>query len=338
MNSEDVRKVKELLSTPKKICIIPHKNPDGDAIGATLGIMHALKSGGHQISAIVPNDFPAFLKWMPGTDQLLNYEKASDDLRLRITGADIIFALDFNDLGRIGIMEQDVTASRATIIMIDHHQEPTDFAAIAFSDPGMSSTCEMVYNFIMAIGQGAVLSAELATCLYAGILTDTGSFKYDATSSTTHRVAAALIDAGADHGAIHRAIFDTFTADRLRLLGTALKNLTILEEYYTAYITLSQGELDAHNFKKGDTEGFVNYGLAIADVRFAVIFIENSDEEIIKISFRSQGDFSVNEFARDHFNGGGHRNAAGGKSELSLAETVAYFKDLLPKYKEDLKS
>lgn len=336
MNSEDIRRVNDLLSTPKKVCIIPHKNPDGDAIGSTLALSFFLQEMGHEISPIVPNEYPDFLKWMPGTDTIRNYERDSGGLTGSILKADAIFCLDYNDLSRIGDMESVVKGAPGTKIMIDHHRDPSDFAEIAYSDPAMSSTCEMVFNFIKGLSPAFSVSPEIATCLYAGILTDTGSFKFDATTSTTHRVAAELIDSGADHGAIHRAIFDTFSADRLRLLGTALKNLTILEEYNTAYIALSKEELEAHNYKKGDTEGFVNYGLAIAAVRFALIFIENSDDGVIKISLRSQGDFSVNEFAREHFDGGGHANAAGGRSDRSLEDTITYFKSVLPAYKSAL--
>lgn len=336
MNLEDVRRVKELLSTPKNICIIPHKNPDGDAIGATLAMMFYLEHYNHQVTAVVPNDYPTFLKWMPGTGRIRNYEKESDVLSNKIKDAEVIFALDYNDLGRIGLVENAVSHSSATIVMIDHHREPTSFAQIAYSDPDMSSTCEMIFHYISKVSPEFKVTPEIATCLYAGILTDTGSFKFDATTSTTHRIAADLIDLGANHGDIHRAIFDTFTADRLRLLGTALNNLTILNEYRTAYISLSQKELESNNYKKGDTEGFVNYGLMIEDVCFAVIFIENSDEGIIKISLRSQGDFSVNLFAREHFEGGGHKNAAGGRSERSLEDTIAYFKSVLPQYKTAL--
>ncbi len=181
-----------------------------------------------------------------------------------------------------------------------------------------------------------MINSDIANCLYAGILTDTGSFKFASTTSRTHRVVADLIDKGASNSEIHNRIFDTNTPDRLHLLGCALNNMIILPEYKTAYITLTQAELDAHNFRKGDTEGFVNYGLTLENIRFAVIFIENRDEGIIKISFRSEGEFSVNEFARAHFEGGGHTNAAGGKSELSMKETTSRFVSLLDQYKSEL--
>ena len=194
----------------------------------------------------------------------------------------------------------------------------------------------MIYNFIELLGDDDKITPEIANCLYTGIMTDTGSFKYSSTTSRTHKVVAALIDKGAENTKAHNLVYDTNTPNRLHLLGCALKNMVILEDFNTAYITLSQEELDANNYQKGDTEGFVNYGLTLHGICFAVIFIENKEEGIIKISFRSEGEFSVNEFARKHFNGGGHTNAAGGRSELSLPATAEYFVSLLNAYKEQL--
>lgn len=338
MNSEEIQLVKEILSTPKKIVITPHKNPDGDAIGSVLALWHYLNTQGHLTRVIVPNDFPKFLKWMPGVENILIFEKKHEQSLGFIEEADIIFTLDFNDLSRIGEMQSAFEAAKADFIMIDHHQAPNSYARIMYSDVSMSSTCEMVYNFIEYLGDRDKISSEMANCLYAGILTDTGSFKYNSTTSQTHRVVADLIDKGAENTRIHNKIFDTNTADRVHLLGRALNNMVILKEYNTAYITLSKQELDKFNFKKGDTEGFVNYGLTLEGICFAAIFIENGDESHIKISFRSEGDFSVNEFARAHFSGGGHINAAGGRSELTLDETVTKFRELLGQYKDHLNS
>ncbi len=336
MNSEDINAVARLLSKPQKIVIIPHKNPDGDAIGSTLALWHYLKNRGQKAQIIAPNDFPKFLKWMPGQDQILNFEKENAQSKAYIDEATLIFTLDFNHLGRIGQVEPCLKESDATFIMIDHHQAPSDYADYMYSDVLMSSTCEMVYNFIEFLGDDDKITPEIANCIYTGIMTDTGSFKYSSTTSRTHRVVAALIDKGAENTKAHNLVYDTNTPNRLHLLGCALKNMVILEEYSTAYITLSQDELDTYGFQKGDTEGFVNYGLTLHGICFAVIFIENKDEGIIKISFRSEGDFSVNEFARKHFNGGGHTNAAGGRSDVSLKETVDYFSTLLKDYKTQL--
>ncbi|NER10814.1 phosphoesterase RecJ domain-containing protein [Muriicola jejuensis] len=336
MNSADVRALKDLLSTPKKIAVVPHKNPDGDAIGAALALYHFLNLKGHNTRVISPNDYPEFLKWMPGTDSVLNFEKQESMASDLLKRSDLIFTVDFNDLTRVGDMYETLKGLQSPFVMIDHHQSPADYATVMYSDPAMSSTCEMVFHTLDALGEKGSISSQIADCLYAGILTDTGSFKYASTSSETHRVAAFLMEKGARSSEIHRLIFDTNTPSRLHLLGCALNNMVILEEYNTAYITLSQDELDQYQFRKGDTEGFVNYGLTLAGIRMAVIFIENRDEGIIKISFRSVGDFSVNEFARSYFNGGGHTNAAGGRSEQTLEETVAYFRSLVKKHKNQL--
>ena len=337
MNFETIEAVKELLSQPQKIVIVPHKNPDGDAIGSTLALWHFLKNRGQESVIIVPNDFPKFLKWMPGCDSILNFERENTQAKAKIEEASVIFTLDFNHLGRIGQMQSYLEEASATFVMIDHHQAPSDYAKIMYSDVNMSSTCEMVYNLIESVAGLEHITSAMASCLYTGIMTDTGSFKFRSTTGRTHRVVADLIDKGAENTQIHHKVFDTNTPQRLRLLGCALKNMVIREEYRTAYITLSQAELDEHNFQKGDTEGFVNYGLTLEGIIFAVIFIENKEEGIIKISLRSIGDFSVNEFARSHFNGGGHNNAAGGRSELSLKETASHFESLLENYHEQLK-
>ena len=337
MNSEDVKLIRERLSTPKKIVITPHKNPDGDAIGSVLALWHYLNQKGHQAQVIAPNDFPKFLKWMPGTEDILIFENERKESLHYIKEAELIFTLDFNDLNRIGDLKKPFEESEASFVMIDHHQSPGDYALVVYSDVNMSSTCEMVYNFIDFLGDREQISEAMASCLYAGILTDTGSFKFSSTTSRTHRVVADLIDKGADNSSIHNRIFDTNSADRLHLLGRALNNMVILPEYSTAYITLDKSDLEEFRFKKGDTEGFVNYGLTLENICFAAIFIENGENGQIKISLRSEGDFSVNDFARSHFDGGGHTNAAGGKSDLTMEETVTRFRQLLNNYKDQLK-
>ncbi|NNL01044.1 MAG: bifunctional oligoribonuclease/PAP phosphatase NrnA [Eudoraea sp.] len=336
MNSEDVQAIKALVSKPKRIAIVPHKNPDGDAIGSSLGLWHYLKSIGQEVRVIVPNDYPRFLKWMPGTNEVLNFEKDHIAAVEYLNASDLCFTLDFNHLGRVGQMTPILEGLGATFIMIDHHQAPDNYAEITYSDSKMSSTSEMVYNFISSLGDANKISSEIADCLYSGIVTDTGSFKYSSTTSKTHQVVADLINKGASSFEIQNKIFDTNTPDRLKLLSCALKNMVILKNYNTAYTILSQEELDTHNYRKGDTEGFVNYGLTIQNIRFAVIFIENKEEGIIKISFRSEGNFSVNEFARNHFHGGGHTNAAGGRSDNNMEVTIKQFEALLENYKEQL--
>ncbi|RZS93252.1 DHH family phosphoesterase [Aquimarina brevivitae] len=336
MNEKEIQEVKELLSHKKKISITAHKNPDGDAIGSSLGLYHYLVKLGHEVSVIMPNDYPEFLKWVPGNTSVLNYEQEQAKADTILQEADIIFTLDYNHLSRTGDMETILSSVDAEFIMIDHHQQPDSYARFMYSDVSMSSTCQMIYHFIELLGDVDKIDAATATCIYLGIMTDTGSFRFRSTNSVTHQVVAQLIEKGADNSAIHEQVYDTNSVSRLQLKGVALTNLNVLDEYKTAYITMSQEELDRHSFKKGDTEGFVNIGLSIAGIVFAVIFIENKQEGIIKISFRSKGSFSVNEFAREHFEGGGHTNAAGGKSNLSLQDTVDKFISILPSYKNAL--
>ncbi len=336
MNKQDIQDIKELLSAPKKVVIVPHKNPDGDAMGSSLGLYHYLTKLNHEVQVIAPNDYPDFLKWLPGDSSVIKYESAVKESDALIKNADVIFTLDFNALHRTGSMEDILTSSMAIKIMIDHHQQPDDYATYMYSDVSMCSTCQMMYHFLEMLGEEDCIDKDIATCLYTGIMTDTGSFRFRSTSSMTHRVIANLIDRGADNAQIHNSIYDTNSYARLQLLGCALSNLKIVPELCTAYISLSQKELNKYNFKKGDTEGFVNYGLSLKGIIFAVIFIEHQQESIIKISMRSKGDFDVNQFARTYFNGGGHTNASGGRSELSLSATIEKFITILPSHKKDL--
>jgi len=336
MDKNTTKLVKTLLSKSRKIVVVGHKNPDGDAVGSCLGLSFLLQSMGHNATVIMPNDFPDFLKWMPGVEEIVIFEKETEKSRDFIENADLIFTLDFNSLDRVGEMQGALENASAKFIMIDHHQQPADYAEAMYSDVSMSSTSQMVFNFMEALGESQLLSKNIAVNLYTGIMTDTGSFRFSSTTPATHRIVARLIEAGAESAYIYQNVYDTNSPDRMRLLGVALKNLTILPELNTAYITLSQKELDAHNFKKGDTEGFVNYALSVKGIIFAAIFIESKQEKIIKISLRSKDDFSVNDFARNHYNGGGHINAAGGKSSQSLNKTISEFISILPRYKNEL--
>ena len=336
MNKKDIQNLKSLLSSPKKIVVIPHKNPDGDAIGSCLAIFHYLQKLNHDVTVISPNSYPDFLKWIPGEKEVLNFDYNVGQATEIINKAELIFTLDFNDLSRVDNMKSVLENAKADFIMIDHHQQPCDYAKIMYSDINMSSTCEMVYNFIDFLEDTNKIDADIATCIYVGIMTDTGSFRYSSTTSNTHRVIANLIDKGAKNSEIHNLLYDTNSLSRLHLLGCALKNLVQIEKFNTTYITLTKEELMKYDFKKGDTEGLVNYGLSLQGIKFAVIFIEDIQEGHIKISLRSKGNFSVNDFARQNFSGGGHINAAGGRSDLSMQETVEKFKKILLNYKDEL--
>ena len=331
MKIQDIQAIQLLLSTPKKIAIIPHRGPDGDAMGSTLGLYHFLLKNNHHPVVVSPNEFPDFLAWMPGAETVKIFEKDKENCTKILEDAELIFTLDFNALHRTGEMEHVLAQLKAPFIMIDHHQKPDDYATFTYSDTSFGSTCEMIYNFILFLGKKHDIYKTIGTCIYTGILTDSGSFRFPKTTGTTHRIIAELIDLGVENTEIPTLLFDNSSFGRLQILGRALQNMKVITEHKTAYITLTQDELNSFGYVKGDTEGIVNYGLSIKGIVFAAIFIENKEEKIIKISFRSQGDFDVNQFARDYFNGGGHRNAAGGKSEVSMEETIRKFEDLVTK-------
>jgi phosphoesterase RecJ-like protein len=333
MNTLDIQAIQLLLSTPKKIAIIPHRGPDGDAMGSTLALYHFLLKNNHYPTVVSPNDFPDFLAWMPGSETVKIYEKDKETSTKILEEAELIFTLDFNALHRVGEMETVLEKLTAPFIMIDHHQKPDDYATYTYSDVAFGSTCEMVYNFISFLDKKQDLDKTIATCIYTGILTDSGSFRFPKTTGTTHRIIAELIDLGVENTVIPTLLFDNSSYSRLQLLGRALQNMKVMMDHKTSYTSLTQEELNSFDYIKGDTEGIVNYGLSIKGVVFAAIFIENKEEGIIKISFRSQGPFDVNQFARDHFQGGGHSNAAGGKSEVSMEETLHKFEGLVQNLK-----
>ncbi|MDH5415263.1 MAG: bifunctional oligoribonuclease/PAP phosphatase NrnA [Flavobacteriaceae bacterium] len=339
MNKNEIAHIKTLLSEPKKIAIVSHRNPDGDAHGSSLALYHYLIKLNHKVNVISPNDCPDFLKWLPSQDKIVIFEDDPELGSTLLKEAEYIFTLDLNALHRVGdAMEKVLNIVSAPFIMIDHHEQPDDYALYMYSDPSICSTSQMLYHFFEMLDDEESIDELMATCLYTGIVTDTGSFKYPSTTSTTHNIAAKLIEKGINHTEIHNHLYDTNSFARMQLLGRALSNIKVLHKYRTAYISLSQKELNTYNFKKGDTEGFVNYGLSIKGVVFAAIFIEDQKQKIIKISFRSKGSFSVNEFARSHFNGGGHENAAGGRSETSLRQTISYFLEVLPNYNNELQN
>lgn len=335
---KNIEKLKSYLKSPKNIVVIGHRNPDGDAIGATLGLKHYLDKKGHNVQVLMPNEYPEFLHWIPGSNTVYRFDRQNKQSVKALSKSEIVFLLDFNALHRVGDdMKNTLERYENDFALIDHHQQPDDFEYM-YSDTKMSSTCEMVYNFIDMLGDVNLVDASIATCLYTGIMTDTGSFRFRSTTSKTHRIIADLIDKGAKNDKIHSNVSDSNSYDRLLLLGQALSNLQIFPAYKTAFITLSKEEQNKFNYVKGDTEGVVNYALSLKNIIFAAIFIEDKEQNIIKISFRSKGRFSVNKFARNHFNGGGHDNASGGKSYLTMEETLVEFKALLPKYKKELET
>ena len=288
MNKQDSKSLQALLDKRPIITIIPHTSPDGDAIGSTLGLYHFLKNQGHDVQVIAPTDFPDFLKWMPEADRILIYPDQESRAEQRIADSSLIFTLDFNNLLRAKPLTPFLQKALATFVMIDHHQQPDTYATITYSDEKASSTCELIYNTIVSLGSQEAINQTIATCLYTGIMTDTGGFRFSMTSPQTHRVAAVLLEKGANCAQIASDVLDSYSIDRLQLLGTVLDGLTYLKEYKTAYMSVSSKILKQFNFRKGDTEGFVNYGLRIKEAELAVIFIENEEDNLIKISFRSK--------------------------------------------------
>ena len=320
MYKEFTGQLKMLLSTPQNCVIFPHKNPDGDALGSTLALWHFLQKKGHKCHIISPNEYPKFLEWLPGQENILCYSKEPENCEHLIQTAEVFFTLDFNALGRIDPMHKYLEKTNVPIVMIDHHEAPQGYATLQYSDPSIGSTCEMIFNVLNQWDKSS-LDTTIASCIYTGMMTDSGSFRFSSTTATTHTIVAQLLELGVDHTSIHQNIYDSYRFERLQLLGITLNNLVKMGDLAAVYTSLSQEELNSCDFQKGDTEGFVNYGLSLDGIKLAVIMIENKQEGIIKMSFRSKADFDVNTFARTYFDGGGHFNAAGGMSTASLADT-----------------
>jgi phosphoesterase RecJ-like protein len=333
---QKIEAFKDFLNNPRKVVIITHFKPDADALGSSLGLAGYLKKKGHGVTVITPSDYPDFLNWMPGNSEVVIFQKdRPKNAEALIAQCDVIFCLDFSSLKRINELGQTVEKSHAKKVLIDHHLEPENFADFEQWDDTAASTAELVFKLIQESGDEELIDANIANCLYAGIMTDTGGFRHPNTTYQVFQIAGALVARGADPSKVSKLIYDTNTLERLRLMGFVLsEKLNVLPQYRTAYITLSAEELKKFGSQTGDTEGLVNYGLSIKGVRLSVLISDRKDA--IKLSFRSLGEFSVNEFARKHFDGGGHRNAAGGQTNLSLEQTLKKFLELLPVYKEQL--
>ena len=337
LSSAEAEGIKKLLSSSSSIVITTHHRPDGDAMGSSLGLFNYLLLKGHKVTVIVPSEAPDFLSWLPGSDKVVNYEvdkTAGDEL---FKNANIIFCLDYNSLNRIDKMEDSLRKSPAKKILVDHHLDPDKIFDVSVSYQDVSSTSELIVDVIMGMDDAALIDENISECLYCGIMTDTNSFRYSSMKARTHRIIAGLMDAGAENYIIHERVYDNATECRLRLLGHSLsEKLVVLPEFNTAYIALSEAELEQYKYQTGDTEGFVNVALGIKGIRLAIFFSERNN--IVKISFRSKGDFSVKDMSAKYFKGGGHKNASGGVSEESLEKTVQKFLEILPLYKEQLTS
>lgn len=325
--ASEISEIQKLLIPENKIVIITHYNPDGDAIGSSLGLKHFLKQKGLDAEVIVPNDFPKFLKWMPESKKIIIADYKRKQAGEAIYHADVIFILDFNASHRSGnLVGPWIEKAKAKKILIDHHQQPDQFDFV-YSDVTIPATSQMVYHFIQQLNEEKIVNKDIAECLYTGIMTDTGGFRFRSTSATTHRIVADLIEKGAEPSMITSNTWDTNTVSRLHLLSLILGRIEVVKEGKVAILWLKRDELKKIGFQKGDTEGFVNYGLSIMGTQVSAFFMEDLYEDFIKISFRSKDQVDVNQFSRKYFNGGGHINAAGGKYLKSIEETIEDFKE-----------
>ena len=323
MDKSFVSNIKTHLSENKKIVVIPHLSPDADALGSCLAIYNFFRKN-HEVSIISPNEYSEVLKFLPGEDVINRFDLSEENSIELINNAEIIFILDFNNLNRIRKLSPYIKESNAIKIMIDHHESPDDFAKYAYCDSSMSSTCEMVYNFLSEYDKN-LIDKNIAECIYTGIVADTGSFRFPSTSSDTLRIASELLEIGVEIKSIYQNLFNNYQFSRLKLLAITLQNFKKVKDLPVMYSLLSDEDQKRNNYKKGDTEGFVNFGLSIEGIQCSVLMVEKKEEGIVKLSFRSKGEVNVNDFAANFFNGGGHIHAAGGVSHLSLAETEEKF-------------
>ena len=333
---EKALKFKDLLLQKKNIVITTHRGPDGDAMGSSLGLYNLLINLGHDVKVVTPNDYASFLHWMPGNDDVIEYD-GNEKLAASVTEkAELIIMLDFNSKNRLDNYSDTVFNLDTYKVLIDHHQDPDmEIADLIFSDPDSCSTAQLLYEVLDGMGLTDIIDQDIAECLYTGIMTDTGSFKYSSTTSKTHNIIAQLINKGTRSSMIHELVYDNSSADRMKLLGYCINDkLLLYPENNSAIISLTNEELKKFNFKKGDTEGIINYALAIKDIIFAAFIVER--EGVVKLSLRSKGDFKVNIIANKYFNGGGHTNAAGGISSVNVNETIKKVEEIINNYKEEL--
>ena len=329
----EIQKAKKYIDYVDKIVIVTHISPDGDAIGSSLGLYHFLIEMDKQVNVIVPNDFPEFLKWMKGANDIIIHEKNPQIAEESIAAAELIFCLDFNILKRIEKVGPFVKQSKAKKVMIDHHLEPDNFCNVTMSYPQISSASEMVFRFICRMGFFEYLNKKCAECIYTGMMTDTGAFTFNSNNSEIYYIIGELIKKGIDKDKIYALVYNTSSIDRLKLQGYVLyEKMKVFPESKTTLISLSQAELNKFNYQKGDTEGFVNMPLTSGEIVFSALIKE--EKGYVKISLRSKGNFPCNQFATAHFNGGGHLNAAGGEYYGSLKNAIKHFEEVLPQYEE----
>ena len=336
LTPEQIDHAQRLILNAENIVVTTHKSPDGDAIGSAMAMHHFLQSIGKKPTTILPDAAPDFLHWVSDYGTCIIADENVQNAADTIAKADLIFSLDYNQLHRTGeLVSALLEGSNAPFILIDHHQQPGEFPAVTYSDTKACSTCEMVFRFIEQCGWKGHLNINIAACIYLGIMTDSGSFRFHNVSHDTHRIAGELIEMGLDHAEIHRNVYDTNLMDKLKLIGYALsEKLVVMPEHATAFISLTSEELKRYNYRQGDTEGLVNQALSIRGIKLAAFFRQGNNE--IKTSFRSKGNFDVNQFSRSHWQGGGHVNAAGGISFDSMESTLEKFRQLTENYSNEI--
>jgi phosphoesterase RecJ-like protein len=337
LSPEDLDRVSQLLAIPQKIVITTHHKPDADALGSSLALYRYLRKKGHDVLVITPSDYPPFLDWMPGQTEVLAFDKDHPNPALPqyLKEANIIFCLDFNSLSRINDLGPWVEESPAIRIMVDHHLQPDDFARFKVWDTRAAATCELIFDLITLLGDHDLIDLSIAECLYAGLVTETGSFRHPSTNRTVHLIVADLLRIGVNPSRIHKLVYDNNHLNRLRFLGFVLKDkLEVLPDLHAAVICISKSEIKEYKVETGDTEGIVNYALSIKGIVLGVVIIDRKDH--VKLSFRSIGDFDVNAFARRYFEGGGHKNASGGKSDTDLESTRFRLNEAIRESRTDL--
>ncbi|MBR5234934.1 MAG: DHH family phosphoesterase [Bacteroidaceae bacterium] len=331
--TDDIAKLKATIADNNFFVLTCHAGPDGDALGSTLGLAGYLKALGKEALVVVPDAYPDFLAWMPGSQEVLRYDKYRDKAELMIAAADVVVAMDYNALSRVDDMGVAIGKSKAVKVMIDHHLQPDSFCDLTFSFPQLSSTCEVVFRLIYAMGGYEVMDKGVCECLYAGMMTDTGCFSYGPCTQEVYLIISLMMQKEINKDRIYNKVFNNYSEGRLRLMGYVLyEKMKVYPDHHAALITLTREEMNRFNFVKGDTEGLVNIPLQMKGIHFSVFLREDTEKELIRVSLRSQGTFPCNKFAGRYFNGGGHLNASGGQYDGSLDEAVALFEKGLEEF------
>lgn len=331
-----IEDLQSLLQNIKDVLLITHTNPDGDAIGSTMGLYHYLKKKGHSVTAMTPNDFPGFLSWIKESNEIVVFQNQQKKALDAIEKAELIICVDFNEFKRLKDLGPKLEAAKAAKALIDHHPEPDNGYAAKIHSTKSSSTAELIFRYISVVGDEELIDATVAECIYTGIMTDTGCFSHNSSNPETFRAVATLLSKGFSKDQVFHEVYDNFSQQRMKLMGYCLnEKMVVLPQYNAAYISITQEEMERYHFKTGDSEGFVNLPFSIKGVYITALFTEKKDH--IRVSFRSKGGFAINEMAQKYFEGGGHLNAAGGESKLSMKETLDKFENLLELYKDEIK-